>query len=344
MLKRVVRGQIARFIGIFPIFLSFFLGLLEISPGALRNVNIGDEAPNFVLQDTNGREFSLTSLKGKIVIIVFWRAEQKRCLEALATLQSIYVNFKEQGVEVLALSSDDGGLELISKIKREKQLTFPMLYDSEEKAYGDYGVIVTPSTIIIDKKGKLNYYYPSYRDDFSRQISGRLEVLLGKRTLEELQAKLQPVKRPQLSEAEKKARRYLKAGNRLLEKGMTRSAMRQYQKAVQEKPDLFEAHLRLGDIYIQQEKAQEAVAEFTQAIKLKPNSDEAHAGLGDALFFQGQRQKAVEMLQIALKLNPKLARAHYRLGRIYEEQKQIEDALREYKIALKILLKIEEKL
>ncbi len=343
MLKRRFSIQIAGVLSISPIFLFVLvLGLSDMLPSALRNVNVGSEAPNFVLQDTNGEELSLTSLKGKIVIIVFWRAGQTRCIKALTTLQSIYTKFKEQGVEVLALSSDEGGLEIISKTKQEKQLTFPMLYDREEKAYGDYGVIVTPSTAIINKEGKLYYYYPSYRDDFSRQISGRVEVLLGKKTIEELQAELEPPKKPELSEAEKKAKRYLNAGNRLLEKGITRSAMLQYQKAVKEKPELLEAHLRLGDIYLELDKVEEAVAEFTLSIKLKPNSDKAYAGLGDALFFQGQPQKAMETLQIALKLNPKLARAHYRLGRIYEEQKRIEDALKEYKIALQILLKIKE--
>jgi len=217
-----------------------------------------------------------------------------------------------------------------------------MLYDKEKKAYGDYGIIVTPGTIIINKEGKLSYYYPGYRDDFARQISGRVEVLLGKKTPEEPQAELQQDKNPKLSEAEKRAKRCLNAGNRLLKKGMIQSAMLQYQKAVQEEPELFEAHLRLGDIYLKLKKAQEATVEFTQAIKLQARASEAHAGLGDALFLQGQLQKSMEALQVALKINPHLARAHYRLGRIYEEQKQTEDALKEYKIALKILLKIED--
>jgi tetratricopeptide (TPR) repeat protein len=336
MLKRSVIRQISRVLAIFSILL--LAGLL----GASRSLDLGDAVPDFVSQDISGTELSLTSLRGKIVIIVFWRAEQKRSIEALTALQSIYMKTKEQGVEVLALSSDEGGPELIGKVKQSKQFTFPMLYDREEKAYGDYGVMVMPSTFIIDKAGKLSYYYPGYRDDFSRQISGRVDVLLGKKTLEELQAELQPVKRPEISEAEKKARRYLKAGNRLLEKGMTQSAMLQYQKAVQEEPNLFEAHLRLGDIYLNQENIQEADSAFKQAIKLKSRSADAHAGLGDVLFLQGQLEKAVETLQIALRLNPKLARAHYRLGRVYEEQKRIEDALKEYKIALRILLKIEE--
>ena len=320
------------------VLIMFHTLLLAAMPVVSREFVLGNQAPDFALQDASGTDFALADMRGRIVIIIFWRAEQKRSIDALTALQSIYEKFKEQGVEVVALFNGVSRAEVISKTKQSEQLSFPLLHDPEEKVYGDYGVIVAPSTFVVDKEGKLSYYYPSYRPDFSRQIIGRVEVLLGRKTLEQLQAELQPVKRPEILENEKKARRYMKMGNRLLEKGMARSAMLQYEKAVREKPDLFEAHLHLGDIYLNQEKLEEADAAFKQAIGLKPRSGEAHAGLGDVLFFQGQLEKSVEMIQVALKLNPKLARAHYRLGRVYEERKQIEDALKEYRIALEILL------
>ena len=320
----------------------FAILLMATVSSTSRGLDPEAEAPDFALQDTDGTQFSLTSMRGKIVIVVFWRAEQERSIEVLTTLQSIYAKFKDDGVEVLALSNDEGGAETASKMRESKQLTFHMLLDAQQKAYGAYEVFLTPSTFIIDKEGKLDYYYPGYRDDFQRQISGRVEILLGRKTLEELQAELKPAERPEISESEKKAGRYLKAGNRLLEKGMAKSAMLQYQKAVKEDPGLFEVHLRLGDIYLGQEKVEEADVAFRRVIELKPRSADAHAGLGDVLFFQGQLEKSVEMLQIALKLNPKLARAHYRLGRVHEEQGQIEDALKEYKTALRILLKTKD--
>ncbi len=356
MAAKRIRRQDTRILRTSPIFLSIFvLGLLatslcaltisellEISLAALRSVDVGDNVPDFVLSDTNGEEFSLADFRGKIVVVVFWRSGQERGLKALTSLQTVYTTFKDQGVEVVALSSDDGGLDVIRQVKREQRITFPMLYDKEEKEYGDYGVLVTPSTIIVNREGKLNYYYPGYRDDFLPQITGRIEILLGKKTLDELEAELNPVQRPQQTEAEKQAHRYLNAGNRLMEKGMVRSALAQYQKAVKENPDLIEAHLRLGSIYLELEKPEDAFAEFTQVIKSRPNSYRAYAGLGDALFFQEEHEKAIKMLRTALKLNPKFARAHYRLGRIYEERKQIEDALKEYKTALRLLLQVED--
>ncbi len=324
------------------VFIVSSILLLIAMPGASRGLELGSEAPDFVLKDTSDTDFALASIRGKIVIIAFWRIGQTRSAHALKDLQSIYLRFKEHDVEVLAIFNDESGPEAASKFGKSKQLTFPLLRDLQGKTYGAYEVKVAPSTFIIDKAGKISYYYAGYRADFPRRISGRVEVLLGKKTLEELQAELQPVERIEMPEGERKARRYLSMGNNLLEKGMARSAMKQYRKAVQEKPDLFEAHLHLGNIYLGQKKVEEANAAFKQAIELKPRSSDAHAGLGDVFFFQGHLEKSVEMLRTALKLNPKLARAHYRLGRVHEEQGQIEDALKEYKTALGILLKIKD--
>ena len=316
--------------------------LLAMPADASRDLKPGDKVPDFTLQDTDGKDFSFAGLNNKVSVIVFWRAEQERSIQALVALQGVYAEFKEQGVEVLALSSDKDGLEPIGEIKQSKHLNFTLLYDKDQKAYGDYGIIGIPSTFVIDKEGKLSYYYPGYRSDYARQIKGHLEVLLGKKTAEQLQSELKPNEKPEVSEAEKKARRYLNAGNRLLEKRMLQLAMVQFQKAVQEDPALVEPHLHLGDIYIAQRKTEEAAAEFGKAIELEPESAEAHAGMGEVLFLQGQLGEAVEALQTALKLNPKLAKAHYSLGKICEGQEQFEDAMKEYKIALKILLKIEE--
>ena len=223
----------------------------------------------------DGKDFSFASLNGKIAIIVFWRAEQERSIQALLALQEIYTEFKEQDVEVLALSSDEDGLKPISEIKQSRQLTFTMLYDKDQKAYGDYGVIGIPSTFVIDKEGKLSYYCPGYRSDYTLQIKGHLEVLLGKKTAEQLQLELKPNEKPEVSEAEKKARRYLNAGNRLLEKRMSRPAMVKFQKAVQEYPALPEPHLHLGDIYLAQKKTEDAAIEFGKVIELEPESAEA---------------------------------------------------------------------
>ena len=321
---------------------TLFIILLVAMPAVSREFDTGDEAPDFALRDTSGAEFALANTRGKIAIVVFWRMKQQRSSDALTELQLIYAKFKDQGVEVIAISNSVISPEVIGEVKQSKRLTYSMLYDPDEKTYGAYGVIVSPSIFVIDRAGKLSYYYPGYRADFSRQITGRVEVLLGRKTLEELKAELEPVKRAEIPESEKKARRYMKMGERLLEKGMARNAMIQYEKAIREKPDLFEAHLRLGDIYLERKEIEKAEAEFRQSIELKSRSSEAHAGMGDVFFFQEQLEKSVEMLQIALKLNPNLARAHYRLGRVYEKRRRIEDALKEYKAALKILLKIKE--
>ena len=80
MSKRKVRHKIVRILHIspMPVFVFAlallstllstltFSGLLETSHGALRNVNVGDEAPGFVLPHANGGEFSLANLNQSV--------------------------------------------------------------------------------------------------------------------------------------------------------------------------------------------------------------------------------------------------------------------------------------
>ena len=73
---------------------------------------------------------------------------------------------------------------------------------------------------------------------------------------------------------------------------MTRSTMCQHQKAIEEHPNLLEAHLHLGEIYFEQTKTQEAIVEFTEVIiKLKSRSYRAYAELGDANGYASSRIK-----------------------------------------------------
>ena len=63
--------------------------LLTMPVSASRNLKIGDKAPGFILQDTEGTDVSLDNLGDKIVVIIFWRAEQERSVEALTALQAM---------------------------------------------------------------------------------------------------------------------------------------------------------------------------------------------------------------------------------------------------------------
>ncbi len=115
----------------------------------------GGQAPDFKLPDVlNGKEYSLSQFKGKVVMINFFTFFCGPCREEMPELNQIYHELKGQGYVTLGigLSSDPTQLRFLVK---QLGLNYPVLVGTD-KVSQDYGnVQVVPTTFIIDKQGKI---------------------------------------------------------------------------------------------------------------------------------------------------------------------------------------------
>jgi tetratricopeptide (TPR) repeat protein len=97
-------------------------------------------------------------------------------------------------------------------------------------------------------------------------------------------------------------------------------ALKEYQAAVQMRPDLASLHYALGDAYWKLSRLDNAAAEFRQAIKLAPQHFMAHYKLGMVLLDQNNPTDALKEFRTALSEQPGLARAYLGRGKaLYEE-------------------------
>ena len=122
---------------------------------------IGAIAPNFIVNDTQGQAFSLTSLRGSIVLIDFWASWCAPCRRENPLLLELYKEFHPKGLQMVGISLDDTSktasakkdwLMAISKDQLVwKQLSELQGFDSQ--VCQDYGIESIPSTFIIDQKG-----------------------------------------------------------------------------------------------------------------------------------------------------------------------------------------------
>jgi peroxiredoxin len=113
---------------------------------------IGKKAPEFRLKDLDHREVSLTSMKGKVVLINFWATWCPPCKAEMPSLNSLYNEYKERGLVVLAVSMDRKENEVIDYIRRN-DFNFRVLLDPRMKAAENYGVFSLPTSFIVDKNG-----------------------------------------------------------------------------------------------------------------------------------------------------------------------------------------------
>ena len=121
----------------------------------LRNVEIGKPAPDFTLNDTTGNPVSLSSFKGKYLLIDFWAAWCGPCRRENPNNVKLYNEYKSKGFEILGVSFDNDRDKWVKAIRDDK-LSWPQISDLQgwKSAAGKlYGVSAIPHTVLIDKEG-----------------------------------------------------------------------------------------------------------------------------------------------------------------------------------------------
>ncbi len=116
--------------------------------------NVMGKAPDFTLKDIHGRALSLSSLKGKVVLINFWATWCPPCKAEMPSLNKIYNEMKAQGLEVVAVSTDNS-LSTIKDFLARNRLDFPVLFDESKAVTKQYHVFSMPTTFLIDRNGMI---------------------------------------------------------------------------------------------------------------------------------------------------------------------------------------------
>ena len=113
-------------------------------------------APALTFATVDGRKIRLGDLRGKIVLINFWATSCAICLAEMPDLIQTYQQYRKRGLEVIAIAMSYDQIDLIKQYVAKHDLPFPVVWDIK----GDIGrsfrdVKVTPTTFIVDKKGRL---------------------------------------------------------------------------------------------------------------------------------------------------------------------------------------------
>ncbi|MBD2176233.1 thioredoxin-dependent thiol peroxidase [Pseudanabaena sp. FACHB-1998] len=133
-------------------------------------LNVGDRAPDFSLSDTNGNTVSLSSLKGKRIILYFYpRDNTPGCTKEACGFRDNYAQFQEKNTLIFGVSTDDAKAH--QKFTTKYNLPFPLLCDVDGQvatAYESYGkkkfmgkeyVGVFRNTFVIDANGNIEKIY-----------------------------------------------------------------------------------------------------------------------------------------------------------------------------------------
>jgi peroxiredoxin len=122
----------------------------------------GAAAPQFSLAGRGGQNVSLAQYKGQVVMINFWASWCGPCRQEMPLLESIYKKYNKLGFTMLGVNVEPDSNAANAWLK-ETPVSFPILYDTESKVSKLYDVAGMPTSVIIDRAGKVRLIHRSYR-------------------------------------------------------------------------------------------------------------------------------------------------------------------------------------
>lgn len=126
------------------------------------------DAPDFTVQDSQGNKRSLSSYRGKVVLLNFWATWCPPCVEEVPSLEKLQQDLDSNDFIVLAMASAFDWKDLAKFFPQGTPLT--VLLDPPSNKQEILGVIAKafgipriPETFLIDRQGKIRYYFTNTR-------------------------------------------------------------------------------------------------------------------------------------------------------------------------------------
>src|SRR5471030_2702680 len=111
-------------------------------------------APTFALRDLDGREISMASMRGKVVIVNFWATWCGPCRAEIPDLVALQAKYKDT-LQVVGISEDESGVDGVKHFAAEHKVNYPvaMLTPEVDKMFP--GISALPTSFILDRESRI---------------------------------------------------------------------------------------------------------------------------------------------------------------------------------------------
>ena len=130
-------------------------------------------APDFTLRAMDGPNMRLQEQRGRVVMINFWATWCGPCRQEMPHLNRLYEKYRASGFVLLGVNVDDDTRNA-AEVATKLGVKFPVLLDTDKRVSKLYDLSTMPSTVIIDRDGKVRYvhkgYLTGYEDTYDKQV------------------------------------------------------------------------------------------------------------------------------------------------------------------------------
>jgi thiol-disulfide isomerase/thioredoxin len=134
-------------------------------------------APVFTLASNGGGPLSLSQYKGQVVMINFWASWCGPCRQEMPLLESIYKKYRQMGFTLLGVNVEPD-TQAANEWLKQTPVSFPILYDKDSKVSKLYEVAGMPSTVLIDRSGKLRMLHRGYKSGDENEYLDSIRALI----------------------------------------------------------------------------------------------------------------------------------------------------------------------
>ena len=136
-------------------------------------------APDFTLQDLEGESYTLSELKGKVVLLDFWATWCKPCVVSIPHLNKLNLRFQEEEFLLLGINVDR--FKSISSLKRfvkQYEINYPVLADKGGKVAARYRAFALPTSFLINEEGRIAKRILGSSPALQKELEEEIEKLL----------------------------------------------------------------------------------------------------------------------------------------------------------------------
>ena len=111
-------------------------------------------APDFTLNDADGKPVTLSKYKGKVVLLDFWATWCTGCKVEIPWYMEFAKKYKRRGLASIGVAMDDEGWKIVTPYLKKKPINYPIVVGDANFAKA-YNVESLPVTLLIDRHGRI---------------------------------------------------------------------------------------------------------------------------------------------------------------------------------------------